>query len=380
MELKTAAVEELEARKAEIAKECEAEGADLTALESEVRSINEELEQRKADALKAAEERKAVAEGTGVAKVIETRKKENKMSNEEVRNSKAYIDAFAEGIKAGDMTEARALLTENGTNGTIPVPAFVEEVVRTAWNKSGVMARVKKLYLKGNVKIGFEISGTDAAVHAEGNSTAVTEEELVEGIVTIIPESIKKWISISDELLDMRGEAFLRYLYDEITYKIACKAAKELLTKITTAGTQSTTTAVGVAAITATQITVGLVAKAIGKLADAATEPVVIMNKATWASFKAAQYANQFNVDPFEGLPVVFDASLSTFDAATTGVTYAIVGDLGAGAVANFPNGEGIDFKIDDKTEMTKDLVRVLGREYVGLGIVGPGCFVAIKH
>ena len=37
------------------------------------------------------------------------------------------------------------------------------------------------------------------------------------------PVSIKKWISISDEVVDLRGEAFLRYIYDEITYRIAKK-------------------------------------------------------------------------------------------------------------------------------------------------------------
>ena len=51
----------------------------------------------------------------------------------------------------------------------------------------------------------------------------------------------------------------------------------------------------------------------------------------------------------------------------------------GQGALINLPNGEGIEFKFDDKTDMTKDLVRVLGREYMGIGIVGPNSFVKIQ-
>ena len=104
------------------------------------------------------------------------------------------------------------------------------------------------------------------------------------------------------------------------------------------------------------------------------------MNKATWGSFKAAQAANGYNYDPFEGLPVVFNNHLSSFDAATTGVCYAIVGDLGIGVQANFPAGEEIDIKVDELSKMEYDLVRILGREYVGIGVVGPNAFCRIKH
>ena len=48
MELKDLSVEQLEARKAEIAEALDAPDADLDALEAEVRSIKDELEARKA--------------------------------------------------------------------------------------------------------------------------------------------------------------------------------------------------------------------------------------------------------------------------------------------------------------------------------------------
>ena len=115
-----------------------------------------------------------------------------------------------------------------------------------------------------------------------------------------------------------------------------------------------------------------------GQLSDEAANPVVMMNKATWAQFKAAQYSGGFDVDPFEGLPVVFNNSIASFTAATTGVTYAIVGDLEQGALMNFPNGEGIDFKFDEMTQAEYDLVRIIGREFVGIGVVAPDAFVKI--
>lgn len=114
------------------------------------------------------------------------------------------------------------------------------------------------------------------------------------------------------------------------------------------------------------------------KLSDEAANPVIIMNKQTWGTFKGLQANNKYAYDPFEGLPVVFNNTITAYSAATTGVTYAIVGDLDQGALANFPNGDDIDIKYDNVTLMTNDLVRVLGREFVGLGVVAPDAFVKI--
>ena len=65
MEIRDMSVEELEARKAAIGEEVNAEGADLDALEAEARSINEELETRRAEEAKRQEVRDVVAAGAG---------------------------------------------------------------------------------------------------------------------------------------------------------------------------------------------------------------------------------------------------------------------------------------------------------------------------
>ena len=239
------------------------------------------------------------------------------------------------------------------------------------------MSLVRKSYLRGNLKVQFEISGGEATVHTEGGE-AVSEEALVLGIVTLVPQSIKKWISISDEVYDLRGEEFLRYIYDELTYRIAKKAADTLIAKIEACGTVSTTTCPGVPKLQAASPALGTVAAAMALLSDEAANPVVIMNKATWGAFKAVEYAGSFPVDPFEGLPVIFNNKIKSSAAATTGETYAIVGDLGHGALANFPNGDGIDFKFDELSKKKEDLIEVLGREYVALGVVAPDAFVKI--
>lgn len=378
MEIKEMTAEALEERKSAIVAELDTEGADLDALEEEMRAIKAELEERVATEAKKAEIRASVAAGEGVV-IKEAIQEERKMPTmEEIRNSKEYVDAYARYIKTEDATECRALLSENATNGTVAVPELVYDIIKNAWEREGIMSRVRKSYVKGNLKVGFEISATGAVIHTEGGD-AVSEETLTLGIVELVPQSIKKWISFSDEALDLSGQAFLEYIYDELTYQIAKKAADTLVAKIEACGTASTTTCVGVPVIEASSASVGTVAQAMAALSDQASNPVVIMNKATWGTLKAAQYANKFNVDPFEGLDVVFNSTIKSFDAASSGETYMIVGDLGEGALANFPNGEEINLKFDDVSLATSDLVKVIGREFVALGIVGPKSFVKVQ-
>lgn len=377
MEIKEMTVDALEERKNAIVAELDTEGADLDALEEEMRSIKAELEERKAAEAKKAEIRASVAAGEGVV-IKEIEQEERKMPTaNEIRDSKEYIDAYARFIKTNDDAECRALLSENGS-GTVAVPSLVYDIIKNAWEREGIMSRVRKSYVKGNLKVGFEINADGAVIHTEG-SGAVNEENLTLGIVNLVPQSIKKWISFSDEALDLSGEAFLEYIYDELTYQIAKKAADTLVAKIEACGTASTTTCVGVPVIEASSASVGTVAQAMAALSDQASNPVVIMNKATWGTLKAAQYANKFNVDPFEGLDVVFNSTIKSFDAASTGDTYMIVGDLGEGALANFPNGEEINLKFDDVSLATSDLVKVIGREFVALGVVGPKAFVKVQ-
>ena len=388
MDFKDMTAEELIERRNSLVEGMDAEGADLDAIETEVRAIKDELEARKAEARKEeerkAEIRAAVAQGDG--DVIATFKTEEKrtMTIDELRDSKEYINAYAEYLKTEDDTECRNMLTTindstpNGT-ATIPVPTFVYDIVKTAWEKEGIMSRVRKAYLKGNLKVGFEISGTDAVAHAEGAS-AISAEDLVLGVVDLVPSYIKKLVQFSKEAYSLSGRAFIEYLYDELSYRIAKKMADNMVAKIVACTASATTGCPAAPAIAVTQIAMGTIADAISHLSDEAQNPVIIMNKLTYSKFKAVQYANGYGADPFEGLPVIFNNSLTAFTAATTGVTYAIVGDLGHGALANFPNGEEIEFTFDNLTLKKQNLIEILGEQYAALGVVANNAFVKITH
>ena len=378
---------EIEQRKAEIDTALEAPDADLDALQEEARGLAEEsaqLNEQLDTLLKAAEEaeeaRKAVAEGAG--KTIEEMTEGKKMNIEELRNSAEYVKAYAEFVKScirgqKDDTELRKLMTENvETYGQVPVPTLVDDIVRTAWEDEKVLARVKKTYFTGNVKVAFERSADPAYVHAEG-STAPTEEALQLGIVTILPENIKKWIYVTDEMMEATPEAFLQYVYNELAHQVLAKLSKECVLDIANcAYTSHQATAVGIPIVNKDPGVV-TIATALGKLSDEARDIVILMNPETVVAFKSAAYAANYPIDPFEGKTVIETSALPVFSSASDNACYAIVGDLTAEQV-NFPAGEGLKIITDPYSKAEEDLVKLVGRVFAGHGVTAPGRLVKL--
>lgn len=374
MDLKEMTIEQLEERKAEIAAAVDAPEADLDALESEARSIREELELRKAEEEKRNAIRNAVAQGEGVVERKFEKEEKKTMTPEEIRASKEYIDAYAEYIKTEDDRECRALLTTN-VSGSVPVPVIVDEIVRTAWEKNEFTSRLRKTYVKGNLKVAFELSADPAYVHTEG-TTAPTEEALTLGIVEMIPANIKKWITISDEAITMGGEAFIRYIYDELTYQIIKKLISLCVADVVSASASNSSTAVGVPVLKTAPAVVTIPAAA-AHLSDEATNLCVVMNRLTEVEFLSAYAAGNFAVDPFAGLPRVYTSALGAYSTLSENGVYAIVGDLSAIQV-NYPEGEGVVIKWDDMSLAEKDMVKVVGRQYAAHKITEPGRLVKL--
>lgn len=352
MEIKEMNIEELEQRSKEIADlTTEADAETLESLSAEL----DEIEARKAFLKQEAEERakamEEVLKAPAPSPVVEERN--HKMTNIEVRQSNDYINAYVDYVKGGykDDTECRALLTEN-VSGNVPVPTYLSDRIMTAWENDGIMSRVSRISVAGNVKVGYEASADDAVLHTEGTA-AVNEESLSIGVITLVPKMIKKWISVSDEALALTGTAFLDYLYDELEYRIIKKAADQVIAKI--AASSLTENAGSADPISA-------VLTAFAELSDEASDIVAIMSKSTYATIKTAAQGANYPVDPFEGFPVIFKE----------GVDGVIVGDL-KGVTANFPEGFDPKFIFDDTTLMTQDLVRILGRLYVAIDVTAPG-------
>lgn len=386
MEVKEMQMQDIVTRSKELEEEIARGGVDIEALESEV----EELEARKLEIESAKEERsneikEALLNSKEIISNEDLKEEKQNMELKELRNTNEYIHGYRMWVQSGykNDKELRKVLTENGQAGAndtkYPVPEFVESKIRTAWENDQIMSRVTKTYFKGNVKVGFEISGTDAVIHVEGTG-AIEEEKLVLGTVTIVPESIKKMLKISDELYDLSDQAFLDYVYDELAYRIVKKAASIVIDKVNQAPTASTATAAAVNELRS-ELGAGTIVNAEALLSDEAEDIVVIMNRGTWGTLRALQLTSGTNVgDVFDGKEVLFTSALPAYDdVASSDDTYMIVGDLKA-IQANFPNGDEVKFKFDDLSEAEADLIKIVGRMFAGIEITEPNKLTRVKQ
>ena len=368
-------IEEIEVRAEEIRELMNAEDADLTALQAEAESLIERKREILAEQAVKKEERRAAIDAviSGAGKEIEKKEERTTMNIKELRNSNEYLEAYAKYVKTGKDAECRALLSTNATGegitGYVPVPDIVMDRIRTAWESDDVTARFTRTFLRGNVKVGYEVSATDAEVHAEGTD-APDEETLILGVVQLVPQNIKKWITVSHEALELSASDFLAYIYDEIAYKIAKKAADVAVAKITAAVAPFAATVSAAPGLTT-------ITSAYAALGDEARDPVIIMNKQTYVAFKEVAAAANYPIDPFEGMRVLYNNTLPVYSAAAANAVYAIVGDL-RGVQANFPAGEDIKFVFDPYSLAEDDLVKIVGRQFVAIEVVQPGGFALV--
>lgn len=358
MEIKEMQMSDIEQRKAEIREQVP------EATEQQIAEFNTELDQleeRAKEISEAMETRAKVVErlkeGAGKT-VIEMEKEEIMSENIITRNSPEYIEAFAKYIRTGKDAECRSLLSDAATGGTVPVPEFVYGIIAERVKASKILSRVRRMNAAGIVKVGFEISAPAAAAHTEGGA-AITEEALVLGIVTMKPSTMKKWVSFSDEVVD-NARGFLTYIYDEITRGIIKARENAVVAAILAAPQTATASAPAVAKTGSAAGAITDIVDARALLSSAAEDLVVICSPAQYAAYKGLQMAANYGVDPFDGLEVILS------DAATA----PIVGDL-SGVLENLPKGDDIEFKYDDLSLMTSDMIRLLGRQPAAIAVVG---------
>lgn len=390
MEIKEMNAEELEARLGEIqaaAKE-QRDGADFVAMKAEAEEIRAELERRKEQAKRDQEERERIANDESLKGKEVIEEKGNKpMEFAELRKTKEYAGAFLRGMKTNDFAEVRSLLSTNGTNvsesltGYVPVPELLENEIKTAWEEHELLNLVKKTYMRGNVRVAFELTADGAEVHVEGTD-APDEEEITLGIVEIKAESLKKWITVSDEALEGTTVDTMGYLMKEIAHRITELAEELIIGKIEAAPTTSTASAAAVKEVelAATGLALDTIVQAVAQLSGQAKNLHIAMNRGTRAALVALQMGANYAVDVFDGLKerVVITDKLPNIGDAEEGDTVIVIGDFGYGFQANFPNGEELAIKVDNLSLAEKDLVKLVGREYVGFGVVAENAFVRV--
>jgi len=230
MEIRDMSVEELETRKAEIREAIEASDADLDALETEARSINEEIESRTLAEAKKAEIRKAVAEGTANTTIIE-KKEENPM--EEIRSfgvdSPEYRNAFFKVLQRKELTEVeqRAYTTGSGSAGAAIPTETSKELVKKMLETAPLLNEIQLLRVAGNVTVATQLSRDDAYVHGEGNAITASSDALA--YVTLAGYEFAKLVQISKAVQTMAIPEFEGWLVDGLAEDLALAIENKII-------------------------------------------------------------------------------------------------------------------------------------------------------
>lgn len=376
-QIKEFSMEQIETRLSEIKTEIDsADNEKLNELNAEIEALETRkgeiaMENRKADM-------KAVAEGAG--KVVAAAPAKEERTLESVKGSQEYLEAFANYIKTGDDKECRALLTDLG-GGSVPTPTVIDNFINTAWERANLISRVRTTSIKGTAKYPFEYSATGASTHAEG-AQAPNEEQLVLGTVSVEPIMLKKWITVTDEVLALKGQDFLDYVYDEIEFRILQLADAQVVAAIKAAPAAATTTKAGVRQLSVAAFDFATIFAAQAELVAAASNPVAIMSKQvyfnTFMSLKDLSDRPIYNVVSENGRPSYYINGVEVIFDNTLADDEIIVGDLN-GVIMNLPDGRGVSFVTDPYSLAEADKVKIVGKMYAGIEVVRDGYFTYVK-
>lgn len=208
-------IDEIEERLAAIPEEIDKEGADLDALEKEIRSLKEEKSNIEKEENKRAEMRKAVADGSGVARVVEKRKDEKMSDNRTFGvETPEYRDAFMKRLmgKPLDAEERTAV----SASSVIPTQTMDKIVGKLA--ESPMIAAVNTMYVPGNISI--PVAGTVNAASWVAMGSAATDSADTVTSVSLAAYKLVKTVEITADLAAMSITAFESWLVNQLSMKI----------------------------------------------------------------------------------------------------------------------------------------------------------------
>ena len=372
-------------RRDAILTEIESKNTDIESIDAEIGEVKELRSQ-----FEKQEER------MGTMKQFETEAiEERKMAvNKDVFDTPEYRAAWKNYIVTGNEKEMRDVVTglSTGTEN-IPIPTIMQGYVETAWEKYGKFSRlVNKTYAKGYLAIPYEKSATGAVVHTE-LAEAPDEEAIELGQIELKPAMLKKWISLTDELIALAPEEFMRYVADELVYQVVLALDHGIINGALDTNSKGVVGILGNALTEEIEapLNFNAVNEAIAELRTF-DNLVVAMNQKTF--FKNVMGLTDLQGRPIyqiaadntgkpryfmNGIRVEFTEALPDYDTAIAGTDdWALVGNF-QGYRLNLPEGESVRTLYDPYTSAKEDKVVMVGRLFAAGNVTRMKHFCAIK-
>lgn len=323
---------------------------------------------------------------------------------EDVTKTNEYAKMYADYIRGRvDAREMRGFIekrmpaqdvtiTTNMPAGkdVFPYPTVLQQYVETAWATYGKFSRlVSESFEPAVLNIPVEAEADGAHWHIQGEN-GPTSESITFGQIMLQPQMIKKWVMLTDELMAMTSDEFLRYIADELVYRVYLALDEAIINRDGSNG--------GVNGIINSALTDSANVDLGFNAINTAIASLVTFDNLTIAMNPATFFNNFMGLTDLQGLPIFriaqdnegrpayylngyrveFTQALPSYDTATTSEAWAVVGDFRRGYRLNYPQGRNVITMVDPYTKMTEDVVRMLGRLYVAGDVIRPKHFVAL--
>lgn len=302
----------------------------------------EDLEQRKADALK-------INEGKVNTNIIEERKGENKMNTEFTIESKEYRSAYLNNLRGLELNEVeqRAFSTVAGSAAAVIPTETQNRIVEVVKQHAPLLNEIYLMNVPGGVSIPVEDVVDEATKHAE-NATITAAGDTLK-YVDLFGYEVTKLLHISKSVMKMSVSAFETWLSTNLGKALAAKITKSIIygsgtgeakgiDKITWNATNSVTVALA-GSLSAQNVldVIGLLnggfdanAKFLMSKKTLLTDFLPLMDK-TKNNLVTQEGRNYF----IQGYPVMLDERVTLHEA--------ILGDFYTGYYGNMPEDANVD-------------------------------------
>lgn len=361
---------------------------DVEKLSKEVEEMDnqvKELEEVK-DTLEDQEQRMSLMNNVSTEKVEQRAVVETKSNS--IADSKEYRSALETFYKTGKDMQLRAILT---SQDNLPIPTVMQREIEVAWQEYGNLVNLCSVVsARAIMAVTLELTATGATWHDEGTD-APAEEQITFGEILLNPKFLKKWISLSDEVILLTGDMFLRYIAREMVYRLSLALNAAIVNRTDATGK-------GVIGIVGNPNAQNITAALTFNTPNAAMAQLrtwdnvrVVLNPQTFFNNVLGltdlqqrpiyQIMNDNAGRPryyYAGLPVEFTDALPAYDAATANQAYMIVGNF-VGYKLNLPYGRNPELIYDRITQAREDKEVITGKLPAAGNITKQGFFVVVN-
>ena len=288
-----------------------------------------------------------------------------------------YVNAYAKSLKEGNANAVTEFLREQNVsektittattgngNGGILIPTLIVQKIETKTQEiGGLLSKLKKVSIKGDIELPYEVSRSGAKSHTEGTNKDESTQEFA--TIKITTDFIYKKTRLTRKMEELDNGALASWLLEEMPEEIVKEIEKQLVSNPASSAIQGMTTADAKFVKTiAKSTTPDTVLEALTTVKNA---NIIFMNRADYITKimtlkdnegrKLDSVSYSLTAPAIHGIPVEFT------DAISNGASIVTNGD---NYTVNLPSGASAAISRDESEKSKNNTIIYLSEILIG--------------